>query len=389
MRIKLENIAYAFIFIGLFFLSGHSLSIVTSAFLKGVFLAVGFIGCIIINPKLKVRDDNAWFLLLTTIGVVLSFVMNIASNHIIDIVIFLGRLILAYYVVQLLDFDYFSEKYCSLLTIVTVIAIAVWAANELGVTIPSYTYRSLNGIEYKTILICSWQPQQNTLMGPFWESGLYSSFALFALFLENYSLDRKIKLHRLVILAIGIYLSKSAAGYLLFFVCLYIMWAMRHKHNAILDLIVIILSVIGSINSDLIFQYLASTNENVFWKLVGSNITSNTRVYSPIVCLQVFRNNFPFGAGLDHAIELYNVYKPIYHIDALTSTSTFYLAAFGIAGVGYSILMISGIKKQLQWSTVTRLLVFTLIFLIVNKEPHYAMCITYIILFYLNKTDSK
>ena len=389
MKIKKENIAFALIFISLLFLSGHSLSIVAGTTTKFLLLFIGFLGCALINPKIRTRGNNSWFVLLTTFGALLSFCFNISTNPIIDTGLFLLRIILAYYIIQVIEFDFFAELYSSILTLLTAVSILIWGINTIGLEIPSYAYRSLNGFDYHTIFICTWQPQQNTIMGPFWESGLYTSFALYALILETFSTNRKIKYHRLFILAIGIYLSKSAAGYMLFIMSIYVMWAIRHKHSVLIDVMVIILSIVGFIYSDAIFQFLAVSNESVFWKLIGSNVTSNTRLYSPVACLQIFKDYFITGAGLNHATDIYNGYKTIYHMDALTSTSTFYLAAFGISGIGYTILMISGIIRQKQWSVVTKVLVGVLLFIIVNKEPHYSMCLTYVFFFYLNTTLDK
>lgn len=103
------------------------------------------------------------------------------------------------------------------------------------------------------------------------------------------------------------------------------------------------------------------------------------------------RDHDTVGNGLSLAIDRYNILKTAVDgnlaIDSLTTTNVFFLSAFGIWGIGYSIGWVVGIMKAGHFSIMTRLLLFILFMVILNKEPHYNLMITYVILFYLCKEN--
>lgn len=392
MRVPLlsrKKITYFIVFTCLFFLSGHSLSIVVSMPITFAVVFIGIINCFLLNnkiPKIRLSKDS-WFIYLLAIALFLSTVFNIFDTPFIDVLMFLLRVLFAYYVAILIGFKDFLNIYCRTMVWLSIIAIVIFFLESFGVSVPAYSYVSLNGYTYKTIFVCTWLPQKNAVMGPFWEPGMYSSFAIFALLLESFFKDQKLNWLHIIVLCLGIYYSKSTAGYLLLIIVFYMLWAIRHKHNPIIDGVVLVLCVAGFVYSDVIFQFLIKTNENVFWKLMGGNITTNTRLYSPVILFKIFLQDPLFGSGISRVITLYNQYKPVYNIDSLTSTSAYYIGAFGIWGIGYTVFMVSGVFQQRQWSVMTKVLLLVLLLLIVNKEPHYSMCLTYLLLFYLNRNN--
>ena len=137
--------------------------------------------------------------------------------------------------------------------------------------------------------------------------------------------------------------------------------------------------------SNQIIEMLVDWKYEVFWKLAEQTMTFNTRLFSPIACLRIFLQSPLTGLGMSYATAQYNLYKSVLGMDALTSTSAFMLAAFGIWGIAYTVFLCRGAWRQRQFSVITRILLCALLFMIVNKEPHTSILFTYIMMFYLNK----
>lgn len=136
-------------------------------------------------------------------------------------------------------------------------------------------------------------------------------------------------------------------------------------------------------------------NPTLFWKLGDADaVTKLTRLQSPSVCWDLFSANPFFGLGYGDALEAYStVAASSATIDSLTTTSFFQLAAFGISGFamwGITIYALTGTGRLPLSSGIMLVLLFVII---INKEPHTASVMTYILLFsflsFTGKTSEK
>lgn len=387
--------AFVFIAIGLLFCSGHSYSTVSSPSLKVVMLLLCAFGCFILSPYIKIQVSiNTVSMIIGSIviGSVLSFFLNWGENMWLDPIMMIGMMFIADLITERVSFARFRNVYGNTLASLTIVALLVAFLIDHGINIPVYIYENLRGQTYNTIWICTWISGDSRLMGPFWEPGLFSSFLLFGLVLETiiFQFEKK-RTWVVVILIVGIIASQSTAGYLLLAFELFVWFQKSRKLHVIWDVVAIALILIGLYFQDYIALFLYGINQDIFWKLTTDSITSNTRIMSPVVCFKVFLENPIFGNGLSLAIDRYNILKTAVDgnlaIDSLTTTNVFFLSAFGIWGIGYSIGWVVGIMKAGHFSIMTRLLLFILFMVILNKEPHYNLMITYVILFYLCKEN--
>ena len=391
---KKESIAHCLLACACVYLSGHSYAIVASSVVAVFFIAVGFAACILLGSSRleipqKINVEGIFIGSIVT-GALLSYVLYSGRNMWLDPIILISRISLAYLITQRISFEDYAKRFGSLMTVLTIAAIIVYVLAQIGIQIPSYSYTNLIGIKNHTIWITSWTDISAghgniRLSGPFWEPGLYASMAIYGLLCEGCFSKRKPRKYVIVTLFIGILLSQSTAGYILAFLVITMIWLLRMKYKRATNIIILIAFLILYIFSDRIIERLYALNPDIFGKLVEQNVSANTRVFSTVACLRIFAQEPLTGLGMSYAIDQYNLYKPILGIDALTSTSGFMLAAFGIWGISYTLFLCRGVFRQRRFPLSIRILLFLVLISIVNKEPHTSIIFTYILMFYLNK----
>lgn len=376
------------IFISIIFLSGHSLALVNGATFKIAFLFIGFLGCMIISRKIRITKKISsyyLFVFFLSIGMILAHSCNWNSNVWIDPAIILSEILLCYMISNRIEFSEFARKFSTLMCLFSIIAIAIYVLVNYGINIPNYTYTGLNGFNYHTIILCTWTGSYERICGPFWEPGLFATMNIYALLLEGAFSKEKPRIYVIVPLIIGILMTKSTAGYLLMVLAIYFIVFKNKRHKIWIDLLSAILISGAVIFSTNITEFLYELNPEVFWKLTESSMTTDTRLYSPLVCFLIFLKNPILGFGMNGAINMFNTYKSVFEIDALTSTNTYFLAAFGIWGISYTIFMMYSVLKHKEISMIMRSVLLLLMILLVNKEPHYLIMTTYLMIVYMNR----
>lgn len=378
--------------VGMFFCSGYYYSVGISIRVKFVMLAFALLGCAIINPRIPrhFRSENGSSIVLVIVtGAILSQIFNWKQNPILDTIYIVVTLISALSVTEAISFDEFAEWYKKTMVFITSSSIIVQLISNFGIRLPSGQFVNVNGVKYETFGIWAWFDGNTRMMGPFWEPGLFSSFILIALIFELCFSKKSINVFRCVVFSIGVIFTQSTAGYLLLALTIYIAFHMRRRIQIVWDILAIILVLIGIYFQDYISVFLNNANTDVFYKLAQDTMTGNTRLMSPQLCLQVFMEAPITGNGITLAITKYNQYRTNLRVDALTSTSAFYLAAFGIWGVAYTWGWIKSLLKMNGFSLIIRCLLVMLFILIINKEPHYNLMITYIVLLYFIRNSNN
>ena len=354
-------------------------------------LVLGFIACALLCPIIrfpqKIKAEGI-FVICIVIGAAMSYVLYRNQNVWLDPLLVIAKIGLAYLITQRLSFRQYATLFSNTMAFLSGVAIFIYVLLQAGISIPSYTYTGLNGRTiYHTIWLCSWAERigAGSVMGPFWESGLYSSMAIYALLCEGCFTGQKPRKLLMAIILIGIYLSNSTAGYILAILAMYIIVFQSRKYHTVFDFMTLLIMALIVFFSNQIIEMLVDWKYEVFWKLAEQTMTFNTRLFSPIACLRIFLQSPLTGLGMSYATAQYNLYKSVLGMDALTSTSAFMLAAFGIWGIAYTVFLCRGAWRQRQFSVITRILLCALLLMIVNKEPHTSILFTYIMMFYLNK----
>ena len=381
-----RDIGLLCIIAGCAYLSGYAYSIVGGAEMKIVALGISALGCLLVRPSIKLpgRITLAGILIggIAT-GSIMSFLLFSDQNLWLDPVILVSRILIAFMITERIRFNKFAEKFSTVMCILTICALFIWILVKLKYNVPCFSYIGLNGSQYHTIWLCTWMENSDRLMGPFWEPGLYASFAILGILCEGCFRGKPIRLGNIFILLSGILLSQSTAGYILAIMAIYVVFR-KNVRNFVWNFIIVLAILFVLFGNRWIIEIISQINPGIFGKLVEENISANTRMLSPLVCMNLFWESPFTGLGMSYSIAQYNLYKPVYHIDSLTSTTTFMLSAFGIWGISYTVVTIAGIWR-LHLPAISKCVILLIFMLIVNKEPHYSIMLTYIFIFYFCK----
>ena len=335
--------------------------------------------------------------------VVLSFIiLNIFSmlgNLEISIIYFkyIALVLIAFYFVQQQTTEKISELFVNVMLILSIISLLFMLITVFyGEFTPISIVSTENSkVKYYNYLIF-FKPNLLTNLifrnqGVFWEPGLYASYLLIAMMLEiNFS--RNIKIWKIIILIITLFTTLSTAGILMLslIILLYVERFIKKKYMYYLFVLAVMtIVIIGYFFKDNIIQYLVEFNPRLFFKLLSNETTKMTRLYAPLLNLFIFLENPIFGAGYIGATEIFQLEKMKYYIDSQTSTNFYMLAALGTFGVLYTVWWLKSIFMNKSFSIITKIGIFLLIFIILNKEPHNELLLTWVILFLLIKKEKR
>lgn len=390
-----NRIAFLLITMGCIYSSGYCFSLVGGAPMRLLAIVITFLG-IALLPRVNsrpflIRASVANFVcIITVIAVFLSYFVNATGNTLFDHMILVLRFVAAALIAERISMETFSKCYVDTMIVFACVAIAVWVFQISGISLPGYQFQGLNGVAYKTILLCTWPIDSTDVMGPFWEEGLFATFLVVTVLIEGCFRKEKARISTLIICSLAVYLTQSTAGYILLGLAFFIIIRKQGRKYSFVDVLILLMFIVMFVNYDNIISWLIEINPDVFWKLKGDNYTYNTRLMSPVACFQIFMKAPLFGNGLTKATELYNGYKFIFHMDALTSTSVFMLSAFGVLGIFYTVGWIVAIVKQKNLPMLIRIAMVSLFLMILNKEPHYNNMLMSLVMFVLlNHTENK
>jgi hypothetical protein len=340
-----------------------------------------------VRLKFKVNDINIYFALLT-IMLITSFIVNSNLAYFGNNLRYFIIIFFSYIVVKRVDFDDFKLYYIN--TMVALICISLvpfYLINYFKINIHQYLpiLKNINGVRYHMgILFNFYTYSQARNIGIFWEPSIYSSFIILAIVYEI--CYKKSSFPKLGILFLGLISTGSTGGF--FLIPFLVMLILFRRTNIIksvsLQFLFITAGILSYLNMNKIFSLLAKFNPLVFGKLIRENSESILeRFNSPNANMELFYRSPIFGYGLGNVDELYSI-----NLISQTSTSTYYLAAFGLIGIIYSLTIVRGALKQKKINLTSKMLIAIIFILIVNKEPHTRLVLSHILIFYLIK-DNK
>lgn len=300
---------------------------------------------------------------------------------------YFSMLIFAYSLTQIISFDKFIKIYTSVIKIITIISLVVYSLTnyfDIKLTLP--IIQNANNIEiYNGILFFVPLHSATRNQALFWEPGLFSTFLIIAMIFEISFKEDKINLISMVIFTFGLLTTKSTAGYILYLFII-ILWADKYvKISKILVNIYTILLVLIYAFYEQIINGLIRINPLLFNKFLENGSTLTTRKEAPILNLEIFSQNIFAGAGLSNSTKIFIEQSRLFGIDSQTSTSTFFMASLGILGVSYTLFWILSILNMKNKSLISKSIILLVFMIILNKEPHSSILITYCILFFFIK----
>ena len=317
---------------------------------------------------------------------ILSFIINFNSQFILYNLRYILTFTFAYFVSINIKFRVFSHWYVDIISFLSIISLIFHlSVNVFGIVPQLPIIQTPQNVSYYNGIFFFINAQgflQFRNYGAFWEPGIFASHILFAMSLEI--ILRKQPRFSIIVILIGtLYTTKSTAGYILFLLVIILLIAKRAKTKSQILIILfgsVIIIIIFLIQREII-SFLVKINPSIFSELIYENQSPSLvhRLDSPIQNFLVFLKKPFLGASLGGADVLYSYLGNV----SQTSTTTYLFAANGIGGIFYSLLLIRGTLLNKKFLVLNRFILFALLFLIVNKEPHMFFSFTYIMMFSL------
>lgn len=342
------------------------------------------------NKKKLLPTPSYFCFILIGLSATFTLFLNKESSYFISYIYFGVVVINAVLMCRVIKLKRFVNIFCQLLTILSCISIILFFIQILtGSIIGFYAFETNISIISNFAFINFQNIFLNRLQSIFWEPGVFASFLLLGSAFEIFVIKEKHNF-RLIVFLFSLILTFSTAAYLLYLLILGIyiddLFQKKGKNKAqmIFEIlffpILIVLIVIVFVFPDKLSAILPS----VFNKLVDSNQSMTTRLYSPLINLKIFIKKPVFGAGIHGANSLYAAELVNYSdlMDAQTSTTTSLLSKFGILGLIPSVMLIAGPLMWKKTNLFKRICFVILFFCIINKEPHENILLTWIFIFY-------
>lgn len=343
-----------------------------------------FIAVLIILSNFKdlqIKNQNAFLILSVSIIACTAIVdMGKGLSFYINLIV---SILAAYCISELYDVEKVIDLYLVIMTVCTAIAlVGYYLSNNTDILTKLPTMVNQNDIEYKIGIIFNFFPgipERNC--GMFWEPGLFATNLIIAFVLETVTKKKK-SILRLILFSLGIITANSSAGFALIFLCLALLLVHTGKKNnalkSIVSFILIIVVIIAFANLDTIIESTGLSENPYFQKLLTENIEDSSRNQAISHNLSIFASDPIFGAGYT------TVTQNMDHI-ADTSTSTYLMSVFGIGGSLYTLFIVWKVLSLKGENLSSRIILLAITLVIINKEPHYQLLSTWIILFYFAK----
>lgn len=340
------------------------------------------------NNKVKILSNR--YLVVLLIGVLISTLANFSIQNMLSGGRVAAMALCAFILVNTVDFNKFKKTFTDSVKFLIVISAMLYLIVQLtGVlNVPKI---GEYGEYYDLFFVTMWEGGSRT-HGVFWEPGVFSSIIIFALIFDLYFAGKKVSGVSMTLYIIGITMTKSTAGILVLLIILlsYIWKITGFNRIPIFNIIFVLIVAFMTIFYKQVFFWLSNMNPEIFSKLIETtSITTSTRLNAPLLNMQIFMDKPLFGWGFtdsatQFAAKMWS--RTGTHIVAQTSTSTQVMASLGITGVSYTLAFISPIfsKKKLPGlHFIDKIIIATCMLLIVNKEPHIYILITWMLMFYM------
>jgi hypothetical protein len=381
-----------FLIITIIYNSGSAF-ITINSILGAIFIFIGIILFFLYRPMkiniFKVSYLNIYFMISIFI-IFISMLVNLNFIYILTNLKYLALLLFSFYFIKIIDYKIFINYYIKIMLFLVAVSLVPFVLiNFFNLDFLSYMPIAVNtnGVIYHIgILFNYYDYNQSRNMSLFWEPSIFSSFIIMALIYEIIY-NKKSSILRIILFTLGLLSTGSSGGFLLMPLVI-LLFVIKNKgilYSLFIQSTALLIVIYLYYNISELLMFLVNLNPMVFSKFTREESSSvSERSDSPIINIDLFINNPIFGNGLGKVDELYSSF-----MIAQTSTSTYFLAVFGIFGIFYTISILYGAYRQKQLNIIARVLLFTILLVIVNKESHANFVLTHIMIFYLLNNDTK
>lgn len=375
--IKTKSIPILFWIIIVYLFSGSPYTTIsTEISMSVVALAVVVFPYILFVKK---RQTNGLLLLIVLVAIMILFPMIWHSEFQSRVYWrVLATAVLAAYLVKKYELNNIIRVFLKVMVIVSVVSLIGYIllnCTSLLNNLP--TVKNVNGVEYGIGILFNYikvYPERNC--GIFWEPGIFASYLTLAIVFESITKPKSISWFRILLFVVTIITTTSSAGYALLILTIGVVMLRDSRLSGYKKIFAMcIILVIGAIvlNLDSIILNTALSNNEYLIKLTSTRLSESSRITAIFHNLSIFRKNPLLGAGIDSVLSQMSSWADI-------STTTYMLSIFGIMGLFYTIFIVWGIFSQKHINDFVKLLMFFILVLIVNKEPHINILFTWIII---------
>lgn len=345
------------------------------------------------NKDLLKKNKSSLAFILLLFLVITSFVVNFKTSTISSNLKFILVLIFSYLFVLQINFKTFQKYFSKTLKIISIVSfIGYFIINFTSISILLPTFTNVNDVEYYNgfifFAIKSFGAYGNDGLerniGAFWEPGLFATYLLVGIVLELWNNEAS-KKNNILIFLLALFTTKSTFGYLMLLPIIVIFFSERIYSKRLLvflNIFIILGTIFITKNYSEFVLKLNDLNPKLFGKLIEESASVSERIESPEINLKIFNSNPIFGSGIGNTEKIFTTLTD----SSQTSTSTYFLAAFGFLGVSYTMFFIYGILKYNNVNFTSRLMFLLIIITQINKEPHIYFSFTFIVMFYFLKS---
>jgi len=331
-----------------------------------------------LNKRLiKFFDLPTIYVIAVIAVIVLSMAFNISfQSNLNSYVSLLLTLLASFFIAKTISFEKFSEIFVNALTIISGIAIVIYAMtflfgtnfsfNYFINTVRGYTINNYLFLYFDFVTVATFP----RLSAVFWEPGVFATFLIMGMIFLLVFPKHKVNWWKFGLFVICLIFTQSTAGYLLFVgvMVLYLNRILKTKGRLIFFSSLAVAIGIIAIFYQPIINYLASAMPSIFEKISEMGGSLTTRMYSPYYFFQLFLRSPFFGLGGTTASIEYNLIIPESIVDAGTSTSGYLLAALGAGGILFTIFPIIGTMRNKRIDVISRIILALIFLAFMNKE---------------------
>lgn len=389
------------IFTVIFLNSGYTYTyLISDTFLQTIVLIISFlcVGTIylltndfsIVTNRIKSKKPS-WLLISLVVFGLGAFVTIFATGETANMMMYMSygiRILCAIVIAKLLSFERFVKYYQIIIFALTIVAIFVFLFTAISGINFSILPEFVSGKDrvYFNYFFLAFQYGENRIQSIFWEPGLFATFLLLAMAFEIL-FRRKTRPLFFAVYLIGLFLTFSTFGYVCFaIVCLLAVnkkvknfWLACLAYALVISIFVLFIGF-----TDSILPFLTKILPSVFTKLDNKGtieIIGGDRLYSPMFDIECWLKSPIFGNGMSKMTTYYADAALTKNIHAQTSTTTYFLAEFGILGLAFPVFFSFGLFKMKNISPENKAILFILFLLILSKEPHQGIMLDYILMF--------
>ena len=299
-------------------------------------------------------------------------------------------IVVAIIIAKKIPYQSFYKAFQNLMLVLAAISLVLFLIPEIKAILPSFTiegtftYRS-NYI-YHTLVT---NTERNC--GFFWEPGMYQGIlviAILQLILEKNHYDISAYWFRIIVLVGTLITTYSTTGYVMIIALtlLFIidrMDLLSHKFTTIITIFVVALLLLFTGDNFFVNLFIDYMPDIVTSKIVNKNISYNTRMYSLVYDFWVVVQH-PLGIGRLALSGTIDKIAMAFGTEIAARTNTIGTAFVHFGVVGGAIYFWFWIKAcfSINGCISKRIIIFVIMMVIINTEPHMYTLLFNVILFY-------